>query len=80
MTTIGGEAIQDLRDAAQAYRDGRVGGAPPEVPTSKNPRPKTGVIALGTSLGLLADLFKTQVLSKTDLVAGTGFEPATSGL
>ena len=73
-------AIQDLRTAAEAFRSSETAAPQPEVPKRKNPRPETGALAFGTSLGLLADLFKTQVLSKTDLVAGTGFEPATSGL
>jgi site-specific DNA recombinase len=70
--------VRELHDAADAYRDAQT---PAETTLErKNPRLSTGVHAFETSVGLLADLFRPFGSSKTTLVAGTGFEPATSGL
>jgi site-specific DNA recombinase len=73
-------SVQDLHHAADAYREEHDTSSSAEVQKRKNPRLSTGALAFGTSVGSLADLFRASVSSKATLVAGTGFEPATSGL
>jgi site-specific DNA recombinase len=73
------EPVAELRDGAQALRTRQ---ASDYAPSRKNkfPRLPTGELELQTNVNSLADFFKTHFSSKATLVAGTGFEPATSGL
>jgi site-specific DNA recombinase len=67
------DAIEDLRSAERAYRSDRAS-------KSSGPHLAMGATALESTSGSLSKFFRTLGLSKTNLVAGTGFEPATSGL
>ena len=71
-------SVAELHDAEISF--GQVTIESPEGPNNhKSPRLSTRAPAV-TSLGLLTQNFFGPGVSKTNLVAGTGFEPATSGL
>jgi site-specific DNA recombinase len=72
------EPVQELRDAAAAMRLAAIEKVGPQK--HKNPSLSAGAYALLSSVGLLSEIFQSHGVSKTTLVAGTGFEPATSGL
>ncbi len=75
------ESVAELRDGARAMHEFKSSPRTQEGSTErKNPGLSTGASAFETSVGLLADLFRSFSLSKATLVAGAGFEPTTSGL